>query len=54
MAELKRKEEELTTAELVSYGIPKSNPTDWETVTGQSSEVCTWSRLLPHSVPRLL
>ena len=38
MADLKRKEEELTTAELASYGIPKKQPDGPKLVTGQGPE----------------
>jgi hypothetical protein len=38
MAELKRKEEELTTAELASYGIPQKQPDGPKLVTGQGPE----------------
>jgi hypothetical protein len=38
MAELKRKEEELTTAELASYGIPPKQPDGPKLVTGQGRE----------------
>jgi hypothetical protein len=38
MAELKRKEEELTTAELASYGIPQKQPDGLKLVKGQEPE----------------
>jgi hypothetical protein len=38
MAELKRKEEELTTAELASYGIPAKEPEGPKLVKGQEPE----------------
>jgi len=39
MAELKRKEEGLTTAELASYGIPQNQPDGPKLVTGQAVEI---------------
>jgi hypothetical protein len=38
MAELKRKEEELTATDLASYGIPEKQPDGPKLVTGQGSE----------------
>ncbi len=38
MAELKRKEEELTTAELASYGIAQKQPDGPKLVKGQEPE----------------
>jgi hypothetical protein len=49
MAELKRKEEELTTAELASYGIPAKEPEGPKLVKGQ--ETATEDRVSAVSEP---
>jgi hypothetical protein len=46
MAELKMKEEELTTSELASYGIPPKQPDGPRLVKSQESETRADSRRL--------
>jgi hypothetical protein len=51
MAELKRKEEELTTAELASYGIPQKQPDRPKLVTGQGPETLDRPPVVPEPIP---
>jgi hypothetical protein len=51
MAELKRKEEELTTAELASYGIPEKQPEGPKLVKGPEPETLDKAAAVSEPVP---
>jgi hypothetical protein len=51
MAELKRKEEELTTADLASYGIPAKQPEGPKLVKGQEPETLDKANAVSKPMP---